>query len=70
MNAETATVVLLMTMISTHLQAAVIRGRWEKVEALKDGYPIVVTMKGWERAKGAFQAVVKTTEVFYEAPNK
>jgi len=58
MNARAAIVVLILLMTTTApLQAAVIPGRWEKVEALEEGFPIVVMMEGWERIKGAFHGL-------------
>jgi hypothetical protein len=58
MKRRTATAVLILLIIATaSLHAAVIPGRWEKVEALEEGYPIIVTMKGWERIKGSFRGV-------------
>ena len=58
MKRRTATAVLILLIIATaSLHAAVIPGRWEKVEDLEEGYPIIVTMKGWERIKGAFHGL-------------
>lgn len=58
MNAKTSTTVFGVFMMAfTSLQAAVIPGRWEKVAALEQGYPIIVTLKGWERIKGTFDGL-------------
>jgi hypothetical protein len=58
MTTRTAPVVLMLViMASGFLQAAVIPGRWEKVAALDQGYPVVVTMEGWERIEGAFHGL-------------
>jgi hypothetical protein len=48
---------VFIILTTAYLQAAVIPGHWEKVEALEEGYPIVVTMEGWERIKGTFLSV-------------
>jgi hypothetical protein len=59
MNSKTAVVVLPIIMMVAHLQAAVIPGRWEKVGALERGYPIIVTLKNWERIRGTFHSLHK-----------
>jgi hypothetical protein len=47
-NLMIVTVAVLIAMTSV-LQAAVIPGRWEMVEALKTGTPIIVTIKAGDR---------------------
>ena len=42
---------------TTSLSAAIVPGRWEKVAALEEGYPIIVTMKSGERIKAAFNGL-------------
>ena len=76
MNTRTAiTVLILVIMATASLEAAVVPGRWEKVEALEEGYPIIVTLKGWERIKGTFHGLseeslllVKNTGVELDLP--
>ena len=46
---------LLVLFSSSLLNAQVIPGRWEKVDALEQGAEIVITMKSGERVKGTFQ---------------
>jgi hypothetical protein len=39
---------------TTFLNAAIVPGRWEKVEALEEGYPITVKLASGERIKAAY----------------
>lgn len=55
MNARTLTFVLAVIILpATFLQAAVIPGRWEKVEALESGFPIVVKLTSGEQYKADY----------------
>ena len=48
-------VIALVVLLSTSLQAGVIPGRWEKVETLGQGAEIIITMKSGDRLEGAFR---------------
>jgi hypothetical protein len=51
-----ATVVLAVSVLPTHLlQAAVIPGRWEKVDGLQEGTGIMVELKSGDLLEGAFK---------------
>ena len=64
MNTRTFTTTLaFLTLAIASLEAAVIPGRWEKVEALEAGHPITVTLKCWERIKGSFHVLHKESLV-------
>jgi len=57
MNAKSIAISILVVATASSLSAGVVPGRWEKVETLEDGYPIIVTLKGWERLKGTFHGL-------------
>jgi hypothetical protein len=57
MKAQIFAFLTLAVTTATSVNAGVIPGRWEKVESLEEGYPIIVTLKGWERIKGAFDGL-------------
>ena len=48
-------VIALVVLLTTSLQAGVIPGRWEKVETLGQGAEIIITMKSGDRLEGAFR---------------
>ena len=55
MNTRTASgILILLTMATSSLQAAVIPGRWEKVDSLIEGTGIIVKMDGGDRIEGEF----------------
>jgi hypothetical protein len=51
------TILALLVLATASLQAGVIPGRWEKVEALHAGYPIVVTLESGERLRAVFDGL-------------
>jgi len=57
MKPQILTLLILAATTATSVNSGVIPGRWEKVESLEEGYPIIVTLKGWERIKGAFDGL-------------
>ena len=46
--------ITLFVLLSTCLQAGVIPGRWEKVDALQPGKEIIVTLKAGDRIESTF----------------
>jgi hypothetical protein len=55
MNAKTATGILSsVIMVTASLQASVIPGRWEKVDGLGAGFPIVVKLTSREKYKADY----------------
>ena len=55
MNTRTASgILILVTMAASSLQAAVIPGRWEKVQALEEGYAIKVKLESGEGIKASY----------------
>ena len=58
MKFRKSTIVVVLGMLATAtLEAGVIPGRWEKVEALEEGTRIVVEIKSGDRLEGAFKRV-------------
>jgi hypothetical protein len=45
----------LVSVLTFEIQAGVIPGRWEKVETIPRGLPIVVILTGGDRMEGTFQ---------------
>jgi hypothetical protein len=55
MNTRTASgILILVTMAASSLQAAVIPGRWEKVQALEEGYAVKVKLESGEGIKASY----------------
>ena len=55
MNTRTASgILILVTIAASSLQAAVIPGRWEKVQALEEGYAIKVKLESGEGIKASY----------------
>ena len=52
-----AIVLILVGLLSVPAQAQVIPGRWEKIEALGVGPPIIVDLKSGDRLEGKFAAL-------------
>ena len=52
-----AIVLILVGLLSVSAQAQVIPGRWEKIEALGVGPPIIVDLKSGDRLEGKFAAL-------------
>ena len=49
-------VITLLLLVTTSLQAGVIPGRWEKLDAQPVGTPIIVTLEGGDRMKCDFKS--------------
>jgi hypothetical protein len=47
----------LIAITTSWLNAGVVPGRWEKVEALEEGYPIVVMLQNRERIEAAYSGL-------------
>ena len=55
MNTRTASgILILVTMATSSLQAGVIPGRWEKVQALEEGYAVKVKLESGEGIKASY----------------
>jgi len=52
---------MLCILASTPLQGQVLPGRWEKIERLQPGTPIITTLKTGERLEGAFKSLDQDT---------
>jgi hypothetical protein len=48
-------------LVTTFLNAAIVPGRWEKVEALEEGYPITVKLDSGERIKASYAGFTDET---------
>jgi hypothetical protein len=58
MKTKTTAVICAMILLMTAMaRAEVIPGRWELVEALGTGTPVIVRLQGGERIEGAFTAI-------------
>ena len=49
-------VITLFVLVTTSLQAGVVPGRWQKVDALQPGKEIVVTLKSGDHIEGTFKS--------------
>ena len=49
-----SSLIVCLVLATTFLEAAIVPGRWEKVEALEKGYPVTVKLDSGERFKASY----------------